>query len=58
MEMSGKTINRQRCVARPHDGEGMSLDHDHFACCEIGVPEPAEGEVLIRNVYFSCDPMG
>ena len=52
-----ESINRQWCVARRHEGEGLSLQREHFAYHETGVPEPAEGEVLIRNVYFSCDPM-
>jgi len=55
--MRMKAINRQWRVARPHDGAGMSLGREHFAYHETHVPEPAKGEVLIRNIYFSCDPM-
>ncbi len=29
---------------------------DHFELDEQGVPEPAEGEILIRNLYLSVDP--
>ncbi len=52
--------NRQWCVARPHEGTGlggMSLSHDHFALNETAIPVPADGQLLIRSVYFSPDPM-
>lgn len=52
-----KTINRQWCVAMPHDGVGLRLEHEHFSYRETGVPGLEAGEVLVRNVYFSCDPM-
>jgi NADPH-dependent curcumin reductase CurA len=52
-----KMINRQWRVAKPHDGAGLSLSREHFAYHEAHRPTPAEGEVLIHNVYFSCDPM-
>ena len=29
---------------------------EHFAMDEVEVPTPAEGEVLVRNVYLSADP--
>ncbi len=29
---------------------------DDFALVEVALPEPAEGQVLVRNLYFSVDP--
>ena len=49
--------NRQWCVAMPHDGDALRLSREHFAYCETDVPEPKDGDVLVRSVYFSCDPM-
>ncbi len=46
-------INRQvRLIARP---EGIPEAH-HFALAEDAVPEPAEGQFLVRNLYLSVDP--
>ena len=39
-------------AARPH---GVPQPTD-FALVEVDVPEPADGEVLIRNAYMSVDP--
>src|SRR5205085_4712363 len=39
-------------AARPH---GVPEPTD-FALVEVDVPEPADGEVLIRNAYMSVDP--
>ena len=39
-------------AARPH---GVPQPTD-FALVEVEVPEPAEGEVLIRNAFMSVDP--
>ena len=39
-------------AARPH---GVPQPTD-FALVEVEVPEPADGEVLIRNAYMSVDP--
>ena len=39
-------------AARPH-GVPEATD---FALVEVDVPEPADGEVLIRNSYMSVDP--
>ncbi|MDO5675405.1 MAG: NADP-dependent oxidoreductase [bacterium] len=50
-------INRQWCVADVAGGEGMALSREQFAYREAEIPTLQEGEVLIRNVYFSCDPM-
>jgi NADPH-dependent curcumin reductase CurA len=52
-----KTVNRQWCVAAAPDNGGLSLVREQFAYNESEIPDPASGEVLIRNVYFSCDPM-
>jgi NADPH-dependent curcumin reductase len=46
-------INRQWLLARRP--RGMISDED-FTWVERPAPEPAEGEVLIRNLYLSCDP--
>jgi len=39
-------------AARPH---GMPRPED-FALVEVDVPDPAEGELLIRNAFVSVDP--
>ena len=39
-------------AARPH---GVPQPTD-FALVEVEVPEPADGEVLIRNAFMSVDP--
>ncbi|MGI9329035.1 MAG: NADP-dependent oxidoreductase [Pseudomonadales bacterium] len=45
--------NRQWLLAkRPH---GM-VGKDNFEYAETPIPEPAEGEVLARNLYLSFDP--
>jgi NADPH-dependent curcumin reductase CurA len=46
-------INRQvRLKSRP-----LGIPQaEHFEIVETPVPEPAEGEVLIRNIYLSVDP--
>jgi NADPH-dependent curcumin reductase CurA len=41
-----------RLVARP---QGFP-DEDLFEVAETSIPDPAEGQVLIRNAYFSVDP--
>ncbi|MFO7571670.1 MAG: NADP-dependent oxidoreductase [Gaiellaceae bacterium] len=41
-----------RLAARP---SGMPRESD-FELAEVPVPEPAEGELLIRNAFFSVDP--
>ena len=41
-----------RLVARP---TGFP-DDDLFEVAEVGIAEPAEGQALIRNAYFSVDP--
>jgi NADPH-dependent curcumin reductase CurA len=46
-------VNREiRLAARP---VGFPKDSD-FELAETPVPEPGEGEVLVRNVYLSVDP--
>jgi NADPH-dependent curcumin reductase CurA len=49
MEGVGREI---RLVARP---QGV-LAEDLFEVAEAPIPDPAEGQVLIRNAYFSVDP--
>lgn len=47
------TVNRQWVLAkRPH---GM-VTRDNFEYREAAVPEPGDGEVLLRNLYLSFDP--
>src|ERR687891_1330005 len=41
-----------RLVARPQGFPGEEL----FEVAEAPIPDPAEGQVLIRNEYFSVDP--
>jgi NADPH-dependent curcumin reductase CurA len=41
-----------RLVARPKGFPGEDL----FEIAETAIPQPAEGQVLIRNAYFSVDP--
>ena len=46
-------VNREiRLAARP---VGFPKDSD-FELAETPIPEPGEGEVLVRNVYMSVDP--
>jgi len=46
-------INRQWLLAkRPHGLVGA----DNFEYTETPIPEPGDGEVLVRNLYFSFDP--
>jgi NADPH-dependent curcumin reductase CurA len=41
-----------RLVARP---QGVP-EPDDFEIAEVPVPDPGEGEILVRNAYFSVDP--
>jgi NADPH-dependent curcumin reductase CurA len=46
-------INRQWLLAkRPYGPVG----EDNFEYAETPIPEPADGEVLVRNLYLSFDP--
>ena len=49
---SWPTSREIHLAARPH---GVPQPTD-FALVEVDVPEPADGEVLIRNAYMSVDP--
>ena len=49
MEGEGREI---RLVARPQGFVGEDL----FEVAEAPIPDPADGQVLIRNAYFSVDP--
>jgi NADPH-dependent curcumin reductase CurA len=49
---SGPLNRRWLLVRRPH-GELTSSD---LQWSEAPIPEPAEGQVLVRNLYVSCDP--
>jgi NADPH-dependent curcumin reductase CurA len=47
------TVSREiHLAARPH---GVPTPSD-FALVEVDVPDPSEGQVLIRNAYMSVDP--
>ncbi len=47
------TVNRQWLLTkRP---EGM-IGPDNFTYNETAIPTPSDGEVLVRNLYFSFDP--
>ena len=52
--MTKETLRQRRWVlaSRPH-GEPVA---DNFRLEEANVPEPAEGEVLLRTIYLSLDP--
>ena len=45
--------NRQWLLARRPQG---MISADDFTWTETPVPAPAEGEVLVRNLWLSCDP--
>jgi NADPH-dependent curcumin reductase CurA len=47
-----RTSREVRLVARPQGVPDAAL----FEVAEVAVPDPAEGQVLIRNAYFSVDP--
>ncbi len=45
--------NRQWLLARRPTG---SIGPADFRLSEVDIPEPNEGEILVRNHYLSCDP--
>jgi NADPH-dependent curcumin reductase len=45
--------NRQWLLARRPTG---AITAEDFRLNETDIPEPGEGEVLVRNLYLSCDP--
>ena len=50
---TGAMVNRQwRLAARP---EGL-IKESNFVLREEPIPEPQEGQVLVRNLYLSLDP--
>jgi NADPH-dependent curcumin reductase CurA len=46
-------VNRQWLLARRPQG---MVGADDFKWVESPVPEPSDGQVLVRNLYLSCDP--
>jgi NADPH-dependent curcumin reductase len=46
-------INRQWLVARAVDGK---VGEENFRWAESPIPQPAEGEALVRNLWLSLDP--
>ena len=51
--MSEAAVNRQWVLARRPEG---LVEPDCFELREEPVPEPGDGEFLVRNVYMSLDP--
>ncbi|MFC3041872.1 NADP-dependent oxidoreductase [Virgibacillus xinjiangensis] len=47
--------NTNRCILLASRPEGMP-DEGNFELVEEGVPEPADGELLIQTIYLSVDP--
>ena len=50
--MSERNNRQWRLAARPE----TRVEKSHFTWTEQPAPTPAEGEVLVRNVYLSIDP--
>jgi len=50
-------INRQWQVAHAPQSEGMCLERSCFGHVDAAIPEPGEGEFLIRNTHFACEPL-
>jgi NADPH-dependent curcumin reductase len=46
-------VNRQFCLAARPDG---MVGREHFDYLEQPLPEPADGQVLVRTAYISLDP--
>lgn len=46
-------MNRQWLLARRPNGQ---MKADDFTWITSPIPEPAEGEILVRNLCLSCDP--
>ncbi len=51
--MSDPAKNRQWLLARRPRG---AVTREDFEWSERPIPEPADGEILVRNLYVSCDP--
>jgi NADPH-dependent curcumin reductase CurA len=51
--MKSGPLNRRWLLIRRPRGE---LNADNLQWSEAPIPEPAEGQVLVRNLYVSCDP--
>ena len=50
-------ISRQWVLTDAPGKVGMQLETAQFGRREVSIPEPADGEVLIRYVFFACDPI-
>jgi NADPH-dependent curcumin reductase len=48
-----QSVNRQWLLARRPRGE---LSAEDLTWIETPIPEPGDGEFLVRNLYLSCDP--
>lgn len=51
--MQSKDKNRRVVLAARPEG---APSEDNFSIEEVGLPEPARGEVLLRTVFLSLDP--
>jgi len=52
LHMASETNQQIRLASRPTGW----VTEDNFALTEEPIPEPAEGQVLVRNVFMSVDP--
>src|SRR5687768_6778325 len=50
----GPTMTNRRVVLRSHPPHIPTPDN--FGIVETDMPEPGEGELLVRNLYFSIEP--
>ena len=50
--MSQYTAQQVHLKSRP---DGLPT-HDNFALVTVELPQPAAGEVLVKNLYMSVDP--
>jgi len=49
-----QNLNRQWCIRRKPEAE---ITKEHFDWVEVPLPQPAEGELLVRTIYLSIDPV-
>ena len=47
------SVNKQICLASRPSGW---VELDNFELKESAIPDPGEGEILVRNIYMSVDP--
>ena len=49
------TQTKSREIRLKNRPEGLPGEND-FELVEVELPEPAEGEILVQNIYMSVDP--